>query len=126
VLQQSKFDGVVNLHAVWNSESDKWHATLFASDLTNRQPVVYATDVSGFYLTPTERGSGQQDLRGYKGAVASDRPDAQARPLIVGDLRAFRISCVATHLRSMPARRTVCTGVSIFKWHQLSLPGGRV
>ena len=54
VLQQSKFDGVVNLHAVWNSESDKWHATLFASDLTNRQPVVYATDVSGFYLTPTE------------------------------------------------------------------------
>jgi iron complex outermembrane receptor protein len=54
ILNQSKFDGVINLHAIWNSESDKWHATLFANDLTNRNPVVYATDVSGFYLTPTE------------------------------------------------------------------------
>jgi iron complex outermembrane receptor protein len=54
ILNQSKFDGVINLHAIWNSESDKWHATIFANDLTNRQPVVYATDVSGFYLTPTE------------------------------------------------------------------------
>jgi len=54
VLRRSRFDGVVNLHAIWSSESDKWHATLFASDLTNRQPVVYATDVSGFYLTPAE------------------------------------------------------------------------
>jgi len=53
-LNQSKFDGVINLHAIWNSPSDKWHATFFANDLTDRNPVVYATDVSGFYLTPSE------------------------------------------------------------------------
>jgi iron complex outermembrane receptor protein len=54
ILQQSKFDGIVNLHAIWSSESDKWHASLFATDLTDRRPVVYASDVSGFYLTPAE------------------------------------------------------------------------
>jgi hypothetical protein len=53
-LNQSKFDGVINLHAIWNSPSDKWHAIFFANDLTDRNPVVYATDVSGFYLTPSE------------------------------------------------------------------------
>jgi iron complex outermembrane receptor protein len=69
VLQQSKFDGVVNLHAVWNSESDKWHASLFASRVRNRRLRL---------LSDADRGeeSGQQDLRGYKGAVASDWPDA--------------------------------------------------
>jgi len=54
ILRQGRFDGIVNLHAIWNSESDKWHATLFASDVTNRRPVVFATDVTGFYLTPGE------------------------------------------------------------------------
>ena len=54
ISDQSKFDGIVNLHATWSSESSKWHAMLFASDLTDRRPVVYATDVSGFYLTPNE------------------------------------------------------------------------
>jgi len=55
ILNQSKFDGVINLHAIWNSPSDKWHATFFANDLTDRNPVVYATDVSGFYLTRAKR-----------------------------------------------------------------------
>jgi iron complex outermembrane recepter protein len=54
ISDQSKFDGIVNLHGTWSSESNKWHAMLFASDLTDRRPVVYATDVSGFYLTPNE------------------------------------------------------------------------
>jgi iron complex outermembrane receptor protein len=54
ILDQSRFDGIVNFHAIWSSESGKWHASLFANDLTDRRPVVYATDVSGFYLTPAE------------------------------------------------------------------------
>jgi outer membrane receptor protein involved in Fe transport len=54
ILDQSRFDGIVNLHAIWSSESGKWHASFFANDLTDRRPVVYATDVSGFYLTPAE------------------------------------------------------------------------
>jgi iron complex outermembrane recepter protein len=54
LLQQSKYDGIVNLHTTWSSGSDAWHVSLFATNLTNRSTVVYATDVSGFYLTPTE------------------------------------------------------------------------
>jgi iron complex outermembrane receptor protein len=54
LLNQSKFNGIVNLHTSWNSASDHWHVTLFATNLTNRHTVVYATDVSGFYLTPAE------------------------------------------------------------------------
>ena len=57
LLNQSKFDGIVNLHTTWNSGSDKWHVSLFTTNLTNRHTVVYATDVSGFYLTPTEAAS---------------------------------------------------------------------
>jgi iron complex outermembrane receptor protein len=54
LLEQSKFDGIVNLHTTWNSPGDQWHVSLFATNLTNRHTVVYATDVSGFYLTPAE------------------------------------------------------------------------
>jgi iron complex outermembrane receptor protein len=54
LLQQSKFDGIVNLHTSWNSSGDEWHVALFATNLTNRSTVTYATDVSGFYLTPAE------------------------------------------------------------------------
>ena len=57
LLDQSKFDGIVNLHTSWNSPSDQWHVALFASNLTDRRTVVYATDVSGFYLTPAEAAS---------------------------------------------------------------------
>jgi iron complex outermembrane receptor protein len=54
LLDQSKFDGIVNLHATWNSNTDTWHVSLFATNLTNRHSVAYGTDVSGFYLTPAE------------------------------------------------------------------------
>jgi hypothetical protein len=54
LLNQSKFDGIVNLHTTWNSSSNKWHVSLFATNLTDRHTVVYATDVSGFYLTRAE------------------------------------------------------------------------
>lgn len=54
ILQQSKLDGLVNLHATWNSASDAWHVSLFSTNLTNRHTVSYAVDVSGFYLTPAE------------------------------------------------------------------------
>jgi iron complex outermembrane receptor protein len=54
LLKESKFDGIVNLHSTWNSRGDTWHVSAFASNLTNRSTVVYATDVSGFYLTPPE------------------------------------------------------------------------
>jgi iron complex outermembrane receptor protein len=57
LLNQSKFDGIVNLHTTWNSAGDQWHVSLFATNLTNRHTVVYATDVSGFYLTPAEAAS---------------------------------------------------------------------
>jgi outer membrane receptor protein involved in Fe transport len=57
LLNQSKFDGIVNLHTTWSSASDNWHVSLFATNLTNRRTVVYATDVSGFYLTPAEAAS---------------------------------------------------------------------
>jgi len=57
LLDQSKFDGIVNLHTSWNSAGDRWHASVFATNLTNRHTVVYATDVSGFYLTPAEAAS---------------------------------------------------------------------
>jgi iron complex outermembrane receptor protein len=54
LLQQSKFDGIVNLHTTWNSLSDTWHVSLFSTNVTNRHTVAYAIDVSGFYLTPAE------------------------------------------------------------------------
>jgi hypothetical protein len=54
LLDGSKFDGIVNLHTTWNSDSDLWHVSLFVNNLTNRHTVVYGTDVSGFYFTPTE------------------------------------------------------------------------
>ncbi len=54
LLDESKFDGIVNLHATWNSTRESWHVSAFATNLTNRSTVVYATDVSGFYLTPAE------------------------------------------------------------------------
>jgi iron complex outermembrane recepter protein len=54
LLNESKFDGIVNLHASWNSSGDSWHVSAFATNLTDRNTVVYATDVSGFYLTPAE------------------------------------------------------------------------
>jgi iron complex outermembrane recepter protein len=54
LVDQSKFDGIVNLHATWNSTRESWHVSAFATNLTNRSTVVYATDVSGFYLTPAE------------------------------------------------------------------------
>jgi iron complex outermembrane recepter protein len=57
LLNQSKYDGIVNLHTSWNSPSDRWHVVLFTTNLTNRHTVVYATDVSGFYLTPAEAAS---------------------------------------------------------------------
>jgi iron complex outermembrane recepter protein len=54
LLEQSKFDGIVNVHTTWNSDSDLWHVSLFSTNLTNRHTVAYAVDVSGFYLTPAE------------------------------------------------------------------------
>jgi iron complex outermembrane receptor protein len=54
LLNESKFDGIVNLHTTWNSSGDSWHVSAFATNLTNRNTVVYATDVSGFYLTAAE------------------------------------------------------------------------
>jgi iron complex outermembrane receptor protein len=54
LLKQSKYDGIVNAHTTWNSDSDRWHVSLFAKNLTNRHTIAYATDISGFYLTPTE------------------------------------------------------------------------
>jgi hypothetical protein len=54
LLAQTRFDGIVNLHTAWNSDSDAWHVSLFATNLTNRHTVAYATDVSGFYLTRAE------------------------------------------------------------------------
>jgi len=57
LLNESKYDGIVNLHTSWNSAADRWHVLLFATNLTNRHTVVYATDVSGFYLTPAEAAS---------------------------------------------------------------------
>jgi hypothetical protein len=54
LLHQTKFDGLVNLHTTWNSESDTWHVSLFSTNLSNRHTVAYAVDVSGFYLTPAE------------------------------------------------------------------------
>ena len=54
LLNESMFDGIVNLHTTWNSSSDSWHLSAFATNLTDRNTVVYATDVSGFYLTPAE------------------------------------------------------------------------
>jgi len=54
LLDQTKFDGIANLHATWNSGSDDWHVSLFSTNVTNRHTVAYATDVSGFYLTPAE------------------------------------------------------------------------
>jgi iron complex outermembrane receptor protein len=54
LLSQTKFNGIVNLHTAWNSASDTWHVALFATNLTNRHTVVYATNVSGFYLTRAE------------------------------------------------------------------------
>ena len=58
LLEQSKFDGIVNLHTTWNSRGDQWHVSLFATNLTDKHTVVYATDVSGFYLTPAEAATG--------------------------------------------------------------------
>jgi iron complex outermembrane receptor protein len=54
LLRQTKLDGIVNLHATWNSGSDAWHVSLFSTNLTNRHTVAYAVDVSGFFLTPAE------------------------------------------------------------------------
>jgi iron complex outermembrane recepter protein len=54
ILDQSKFDGIVNLHTTWNSDGDLWHVSLFATNLTDRHTVVYGNDLSGFYLTPAE------------------------------------------------------------------------
>src|ERR1700730_15777388 len=67
LLDQSKFDGIVNLHTSWSSSTDQWHVSLFASNLTNRHTIVYATDVSGFYLTPAE--AARHANRGYTGTA---------------------------------------------------------
>ncbi len=57
IQQQSKFDGIVNMHLSWDSISNKWHATLFGTNLTDRRSIVFGTDVSGGYLTPAESAS---------------------------------------------------------------------
>ena len=54
LLNETRFDGIVNLHTTWNTSGDSWHVSAFATNLTNRNTVVYGTDVSGFYLTPPE------------------------------------------------------------------------
>lgn len=54
LLKDSKYDGIVNAHVSWYSVSGRWHVSLFARNLTNRHTVAYATDVSGFFLTPAE------------------------------------------------------------------------
>ena len=64
LLSESKFDGIVNLHTRWNSEGDVWHVALFANNLTNRHTIVYATDVTGFFLTPAEAMNGANRIYG--------------------------------------------------------------
>jgi iron complex outermembrane receptor protein len=54
LLNQSKFDGIVNMHTTWKSDDDLWHVSLFATNLTNRHTIVFGNDVSGFLLTPAE------------------------------------------------------------------------
>jgi hypothetical protein len=54
LLDQSKFDGIINLHATWSSRGNDWHVSLFSTNLTDRHSIVYATDVSAFYVTPAE------------------------------------------------------------------------
>ncbi|MDB5978576.1 MAG: hypothetical protein JWR07_5336, partial [Nevskia sp.] len=54
IQQQSKFDGIVNMHLIWNSVSNKWHATLFGTNLTDQRSVVYGSDVSGGLMVPAE------------------------------------------------------------------------
>ncbi len=54
LLNDSRYNGIVNSHVTWYSDSGNWHVSLFARNLTNRHTVAYATDVSGFFLTPVE------------------------------------------------------------------------
>ncbi len=54
IQQQSKFDGILNMHLTWDSINDKWHATLFGTNLSDRRSIVFGTDVSGGFLTPAE------------------------------------------------------------------------
>ena len=54
VRSRTAWSGVINLHASWASEDDRWEAVLWGKNVTSVHFTSLAADQSIFVLSPTE------------------------------------------------------------------------
>lgn len=67
VYDRSAWDGVINLHASWTSESDRWQVLLWGKNVTAKYFSGYSNDESYYVLSPTE--SNDPSLHLFDGRV---------------------------------------------------------
>ncbi len=54
VLKATEWNGIVNLHASWSAEGDRWKVLLWGKNVTNRHYAFYAQDETIYYATPAK------------------------------------------------------------------------
>lgn len=54
ILKLTEWRGIVNAHASWYSEDDRWEALLWGKNMTNRHYAVFGQDQTFAYATPAE------------------------------------------------------------------------
>jgi iron complex outermembrane receptor protein len=63
ILDKTRINGFVNLHAGWRSTSGKVSINAFARDITNKRALVSAPDFTfPYYVTPSEAGNPQNHI----------------------------------------------------------------
>ena len=54
ILKLTEWRGIVNAHAAWYSEDDRWEVSLWGKNMTNRHYAVFGQDQTFAYATPAE------------------------------------------------------------------------
>lgn len=61
IHNHTAIDGLVNIHASWDSPDDTWEVSLWGKNVTGVRYIVYSTDLSVFYENLAEYTSGGGD-----------------------------------------------------------------
>ena len=54
IIDKTKYDGIVDLHAEWRSQSGRWLVDLFAKNVTDKRALTNFPDFTPYFTTPAE------------------------------------------------------------------------
>jgi iron complex outermembrane receptor protein len=65
IIDKTVWNGMINMHASWTENDDRWSLVLWAKNLRNIDYTSQANDQAGFYETPAEFGNPNNHLYTY-------------------------------------------------------------